>query len=31
VRLLARRLVSLPDYDKQLHIVYLANDILFKA
>ena len=31
VRLMARRLVSLGDYDKQLHIVYLANDILFKA
>ena len=31
VALLARRLMALPSYDKQLHVVYLANDILFKA
>ena len=31
VALLARRLMALPSYDKQLHVVYLANDIHFKA
>eukprot|EP00955_Chlamydomonas_euryale_P103894 365530-Chlamydomonas_euryale.AAC.31 len=29
--LMARRLVGLPEYDKQLHIIYLANDILCKT
>lgn len=27
---MARRVVRLNDYDRQLHIIYLANDILFK-
>jgi hypothetical protein len=31
VALMARRLISLIEYEKQLHIIYLANDILFKA
>ena len=31
VSLMARRLMGLPEYDRQLHIIYLANDILFKA
>ena len=31
VGVLARRLVSLAEYDKQLHVIYLANDVLFKA
>ena len=29
-RMMARRAVALRDFDKQLHLVYLANDILFK-
>lgn len=28
--MMARRLQQLSDYSKQLHIIYLANDILFK-
>lgn len=31
VRLMAQRLVNLQEFDKQLHLIYLANDILFKA
>ena len=31
VAVLARRLISHTEYDKQLHILYLANDVLFKA
>ena len=31
VAVLARRLISHTKYDKQLHILYLANDVLFKA
>ncbi|GAX85611.1 hypothetical protein CEUSTIGMA_g13026.t1 [Chlamydomonas eustigma] len=31
VALMARRLINLVEYEKQLHIIYLANDILFKA
>lgn len=29
--MMASRAASLQDFDKQLHLVYLANDILFKA
>ncbi len=31
VAVMARRLVALPEYDRQLHVIYLANDILFKS
>lgn len=31
VAAMARRLMGLPDYNSQLHIIYLANDVLFKA
>ncbi|MEW5316306.1 MAG: hypothetical protein WDW38_007685 [Sanguina aurantia] len=30
-QVIAQRMVALPEYDKQLHLVYLANDILFKS
>lgn len=29
--MLASRAVSLQDFDKLLHLIYLANEILFKA
>ena len=28
---MARRSVSLPEYDRVLHLIYLANDVLFKG
>lgn len=30
-RIMAQRAVALNEFDKQLHIIYLANDILLKA
>ena len=29
-RMMAQRVVRLQEYDKQLHVIFLANDILFK-
>jgi len=30
-RMMARRVVGIPDYERQLHVIYLTNDVLFKG